>query len=207
VGKLAEANFALAVSNTVPARDVKSLVAHLKQNPGKFNFATPGNGTPQHLAMALFIDRYGVELAHVPYKGIGPALTELGGGTVEVMFATVHSVLPLVQAGKVRLLGVSGPARSPLVPDVPTFREQGVDMADGIDAWYGVLAPARTPPELVKRLNRDFTEVITSSEVKAQAAKQGITIDPATPAQLGELIKSDLKRWKKVVTDHHITAD
>ena len=207
VGKLAEANFAIAVSNSVPARDVKSLVAWLKQNPGKYNYASPGNGTPQHLAMSIFLERYGVELLHVPYKGIGPALTELGGGTVQVMFATVHSVLPLVQAGKVRLLAVNGADRSALAPDVPTFREQGVDMAEGIDAWYGVLAPARTPADVVTRLNRDFNEVITSPEVKAQAAKQGITVDPSTPAQLGALVKSDLQRWKKVVNDHKITAD
>jgi len=207
VAKLAEANFAIAVNAEVPAKDVSSLVAHLKQKPGGLNYATPGNGTPHHLAMALFMERHGVDVMHVPYKGIGPALTELGGGSVQLMFATVHSVLPLSQTGKVRLLGVSGAARSPLVPQVPTFREQGGDMVGGIDAWYGVMAPARTPPELVQRLHRDFIAVMNSDEVKAEAAKQGLSVTTSTPAQLGALIQSDLKRWQKVVTDHKITAD
>ena len=208
VARLAEASLAVAVNQAVPAQDMKSLIAWLKKNPGRINYATPGNGTLQHLAMALFMERQGVDLVHVPYKGIGPALTDLGGGSVEVMFTTVHAVLPVVQAGKVRLLGVSGGARNPLVPQVPTFREQGLDFAEGsMEAWYGVLAPARTPPELIERLNRDFTEVINSDEVKAEAARQGLVMRPSTPAQLGALIKSDIQRWHKVVSDHRITAD
>ena len=207
VAKLAEANFAVAVNAALPAKDVNSLVAHLKQNAGRVNYASPGNGTPQHLAMALFLERYGVEALHVPYKGIGPALTELAGGEVQVMFATVHSVLPLVQAGKVRVLGVTGSARNALLPQVPTFREQGLDSLEGIDAWYGVLAPARTPADVVQKLNKDFLAVVNSDEVKAEAAKQGLIMKPGTPAQLGTLIKSDLQRWQKVVTDHKITAD
>jgi tripartite-type tricarboxylate transporter receptor subunit TctC len=207
VAGLAEANFAIAVNTAVPAKDVKALVAHLKQNPGKFNYASPGNGTPQHLAMALFMQRYGLDLLHVPYKGVATALTELGGGQVQVMFATPHSVLPLVQAGKVRVLGVTGAARNPLLPQVPTLAEQGVDLPESIDAWYGVLAPARTPPDVIQRLQRDFTAVITSDEVRAEAARQGLTIKPATPEQLGALIKTDLQRWRKVITEHKIVAD
>jgi tripartite-type tricarboxylate transporter receptor subunit TctC len=207
VAPLAEAGFAIAVNHAVPAQDVKSLVAWLKQNAGRINYASPGNGTPQHLAMALFMERHGLDVLHVPYKGIGPAITELGGGSVQVMFATVHSVLPMVQAGKVRLLGVSSATRNPLVPQVPTFREQGVEGMDGVDAWYGVLAPARTPPALVQRLNRDFAAVLASDEVKAEAARQGLLLKPGTPAQLGSLIKADLLRWRKVVDDHKITAD
>jgi tripartite-type tricarboxylate transporter receptor subunit TctC len=207
VAPLAEAGFAIAVNHAVPAQDVKSLVAWLKQNAGRINYASPGNGTPQHLAMALFMERHGVDVLHVPYKGIGPAITELGGGSVQVMFATVHSVLPMVLAGKVRLLGVSSATRNPLVPQVPTFRELGVEGMDGVDAWYGVLAPARTPPALVQRLNRDFAAVLASDEVKAEAARQGLLLKPGTPAQLGSLIKADLLRWRKVVDDHKITAD
>lgn len=207
VARLAEAGFAVAVNAAVPAKDLAGLVAHLKSQAGQLNYASPGNGTPQHLAMELFMEHHKLDVMHVPYKGIATALTELGGGQVHVMFATPHSLLPLVQSGKVRVLGVTGAARSSLLPQVPTFAEQGVAAPEGIDAWYGVLAPARTPPELVQRLHKDFIAVINSDEVKAELARQGLTVKPATPEQLGALIKTDIQRWRKVVTDHKITAD
>jgi len=207
VAKLAEAGFALAVNHEVPVKDVSALIAHLKRNAGKFNYATPGNGTPQHLAMALFTERHGLDVLHVPYRGIAPALTDLGGGAVQLMFGTPHSLLPLVQSGKVRVLAVTGEARSPLLPNAPTFAEQGLDAMAGIDAWYGVLAPARTPADVVQRLHRDFIAVLNTDDVKAELARQGLVARPATTDQLRALIASDLQRWKKVVAEHKITAD
>ena len=207
VVKLAEAGYTFAVNSAVPAKDMASLIAYLKQNDGKINYGTPGNGTPQHLAMELFKSGAGVNVLHVPYKGIQGALTDLMGGQVQLMFATVHSMRPPIESGKVRALAVTGQARNPLAPDVPTFREQGIAYMDSVDAWYAVLAPARTPADLVARLNRDFIEVMNSDDVRSALAKQGLSIKTSSPEQLAAIIKSDLARWKKVVTDAKISAD
>ncbi len=207
VAKLAEAGFAFAVNPAVPAKDMASLIAYAKQQGGKLNYGTPGNGTPHHLAMELFKQRTGLEAVHVPYKGIQGALTDLIGGQVQMMFASVHSMRPFTEAGKVRLLAVTGATRSSTAPGVATFKEQGIDFMDAIDSWYGVLAPARTPPQLVAQLNKDFIDVMGQPDVVSALGKQGITIHTGTPAQLGALVKSDLARWKKVVTDAHIEAD
>lgn len=207
IAKLAEAGFTFAVNSNVPAKDMPSLIAYLKKNDGKVNYATPGNGTPQHLAMELFKAHAGVNVVQVPYKGIQGALTDLMGGQVELMFATIHSMRPPVESGKVRMLAVTGQSRSLQAPDIPTFKEQGIDYMDSIDAWYAVLAPARTPTALVARLNQDFVEVMNSEDVKSALAKQGLSVRTNTPAQMAALVKSDLARWQKVVKDAHIEAD
>ena len=207
VAKLAEAGYAFAVNPNVPAKDMASLMALVKKSDGKINYATPGNGTPQHLAMELFKSHYGLDILHVPYKGIQGALTDLMGGQVQMMFGTVHSMRPLEQSGKLRFLAVTGAARNPIAPEIPTFKEQGIDVMDGVDAWYAVLAPGRTPPDLVARLNKDFVEMMNSEDVKTALAKQGLSVRTNTPVQFAALVKSDMARWKKVVTDSRITAD
>ena len=207
VVRLADANYVFAVNPSVPAKDMKSLMAYIKANPGKVHYASPGNGTPQHLAMELLKSDFGLDVAHVPYKGIAGALTDLIGGQVEMMFGTVHSLRPYAEAGKLRLLAVTGTARNPLAPDVPTFREQGIEVMDSVDAYYFVLAPARTPPDVVARLNRDFIAVMNDEDVKAQLAKLGLSVKTNSPAELGAMVKADLPRWKKVVTTAGITAD
>ncbi len=184
-----------------------SLVALIKGSSGEINYASPGNGTPHHLAMELLKSHLGLDVVHVPYKGIAGALTDLVGGQVQMMFATIHSTRPMAQAGKLRMLAVTGAARSPQVPDVPTFREQGIDVMDTVDAWYGVMAPARTPPELVSRLNRDFIAVMSPDAVKADLAKLGLSVKTGSPEQMGGLVKTDLARWAKVVKDAGISAD
>ncbi|CAN5801142.1 tripartite tricarboxylate transporter substrate binding protein [soil metagenome] len=207
IARLADSNFSFVVNPAFPATDMKSLVALLKQNPGKFNYATPGNGTPHHLAMELFKSNLGVDVVHVPYKGIAGALTELMGGQVQMMFATASSVLPQVKAGKVRLLGVSGATRFALLPEVPTLREQGIDSMEGIDAWYGLMGPAHMKPDIVAKLAADFTEVMKSGEVQAELAKIGLTVNLGSAEQLAALIKTDMARWNKVVTTANIKAD
>ena len=207
VSKLAEASFTLAVHPGVPAQDMRSLIAYAKANPGKLNYATPGNGTPHHMAMELLKSTYGVFMVHVPYKGIAGALTDVMGGHAHLMFGTVPSVRTHAQAGKLRLLAVTGAQRSSQIPDVSTFREQGFQAMDVVDAWYAVLAPARTPPELVARLNKDFAEVMNTDDVKAELARQGLTVRTSTPEQLGELVRSDIARWQKVVSTAGIKAD
>lgn len=207
ITRLAEAGFAFAVNPAVPAKDMKSLIELAKKNGGKLNYASPGNGTPHHLAMELFKSGHQLDILHVPYKGIQGALTDLMGGQVQMMFATVHSTRPLEQAGKMRFLAVTGETRNPSAPDIPTLKEQGITDMDGIDAWFAVLAPGRTSPETIARINRDFAEVMNTPDTKAELAQKGMSVATSTPAQLAALIKGDLARWKKVVTEANITAD
>ena len=207
VTKLAEANFAFAVHPAVPAKDMKSLFDYIKKNSGKVNYASPGNGTPHHLAMELLKSKYNLNVSHVPYKGISGALTDLMGGQVELMFGTVHSMRPYAESGKVRLLAVTGQGRNPLAPNIATFHEQGIDVMDSVDAWYGVMVPAKTPAPIVAQLHADFTAVMGSDEIKAELAKVGIAVQTGSPAQMSNQVKTDLARWRKVITDAGITAD
>ena len=207
VSKLAEASFALAINPQVPATDMRSLIAYIKKSNGNLNYGTPGNGTPHHLAMELLKANQGLNVTHVPYKGISGALTDLMGGQVQMMFGSMPSLLPQAEAGKLKLVAVTGATRNPLAPQVPTFREQGVAVMDSVDAWYGVLAPAKTPEAIVARLNADFIAVMNLDDVKAELGKQGLTVRTGTPAQLSELIRSDLERWRKVVIDAGIKAE
>ena len=206
VMKMAVANFSMVANPAFPANDLAGLVALARAQPGRINYASPGNGTPHHLAMELLKLQTGANLTHVPYKGIAGATTDLMGGQVQVMFASLHSVLPQVKGGKLKLLGVTG-ARSPLAPGVPSFREQGMDFMDAVDAWYALLAPARTPPELIARLHQDMSAVLALPEVREQLANQGLTLQTGSPEQLATLLRSDLARWRKVIGDAKIVAD
>ncbi len=207
VAKLAEANLVLAVHPGLPAQDVKSLIALAKSQPGRLNYATPGNGTPHHLAMELFKSDNGIFVVHVPYRGIANATTDLISGQVEMMFGSVPSLRTQIQAGRVKALAVTGESRSDLLPAVRTFREQGYPAMDAVDAWYAVLAPARTPADLVQRLNRDFVEAMNRADVKSELAKQGLRVSTGTPAQITALVSSDAARWKAVVKRAGITPD
>ncbi len=208
IARLASAGFALIVNKNVPATDMRSLLAYIKSQPaGSLNYASPGTGTPHHLGMELLKSALGVNVMHVPYKGFSGALTDTMGGQVQMMLATVQSVLPQVQAGKVRMLGVTGAERSPLVPEVPTFREQGISTLEGVDAWYGVFGPARMPPALVERLNHDFMQVMEQQEVRRKLTDLGLIVRTSSSAELGALMASDIARWKKVVADAHIEAE
>ena len=206
VMKMAVANFCMVANPAVTANDLAGLVALAKARPGQINYASPGNGTPHHLAMELLKLQTGTHLTHVPYKGIAGATTDLIGGQVQVMFASLHSVLPQVKAGKLKLLGVTG-ARSPLAPGVPSFREQSMEFMDAVDAWYALLAPAGTPPELIARLHQDVSAVLALPEVRDQLANQGLTLQTSSPEQLAALLRSDLARWRKVIGEAKIVAD
>lgn len=204
--KMAVANFCMVANPILAANDLKGVIALAKAKPGQLNYASPGNGTPHHLGMELLKLQEHIDLTHVPYKGIAGATTDLVGGQVQVMFGSLHSVLPQVKGGKLKLLGITGD-RSPLAPSVPTFREQGVSFLEALDAWYGLFAPARTPPELVAKLNQDMSAVLAMPEVREQLAAQGLAVQNSTPEQLGTLVKNDLARWRKVIADAKITAD
>ena len=205
--KLAVANFALVVNPAVPANDLPALIALAKSKPGQINFGSPGNGTPHHLGMELLKQQQGFDMLHVPYKGISNATTDLIGGQVQVMFASFHSMLSQVKAGKLRMLAVTGGARSPQLPNVPTFKETGIELMDTVDAWYAVLAPAKTAADKIAQLHRDFSAVLALPEVREQMEKQGLAIQISSPEQLGSLVQSDTARWKKTVQDANLKIE
>jgi tripartite-type tricarboxylate transporter receptor subunit TctC len=208
VSKIALATYTFAVNpNVFPANNLQEAIALIRANPGKYNFASPGNGTPHHVGMELIKLRLGLNVTHIPYKGFAGAMTDLVGGQVHMMFTLIHSSIPHVRSGRIRALAVTGAQRSPQYPEAPTFREQGIDFMDDVDAWYAVMAPGRTPPELVARLNADVNAVMSLPEVRDNLVKQGMIPVTSTPAELAALIKSDLARWAKVIQDAKITLD
>ena len=208
VSKIALATYCFAVNpNTFPVNSMQEAIAAIRASPGKYNFASPGNGTPHHVGMELIKLRLGLDATHVPYKGFAGAMTDLVGGQVQMMFTLVHSAIPHARSGRIRILAVTGAQRSPQFPEALTFREQGIDFMDDVDAWYAVMAPGKTPRELVARLNADVNAVMNLNDVKDNLAKQGLIPITSTPQELADLIKSDLVRWHKVVTDAKITLD
>jgi tripartite-type tricarboxylate transporter receptor subunit TctC len=208
VSKIAVATYCFAVNpNVFPVSNMQEAIAAIKANPGKYNFASPGNGTPHHVGMELIKLNLGLDATHIPYKGFAGAMTDLVGGQVQMMFTLVHSAIPHARAGRIRILAVTGAKRSPQFPEAPTFREQGIDFMDDVDAWYAVMAPGKTPADLVARLNADVNAVMNLPDVKENLTKQGLIPVTSTPQELQQLIKSDLVRWQKVVTDAKIKID
>ena len=196
----------LAVSAATPAKDVKELVALIKAAPDMFSYGSIGAGTAQHLIGTQFSTAIGQPVLHVPYKGSGPLTTDLLGGQVSMSFDTVTPVLPHIKAGKLRALAVTTAKRSSTLPDVPTLQESGFAGFD-IGTWFGVLAPARTPADVVARLNTEMVKVIQSPDF--QKRMQDIGAEPIgnTPAQMAEQIAADTARFAKLVADNKITTD
>lgn len=188
-----------------PATDVASLLAAARDKPGALTYATPGVGTPHHLAMALFTQRTGADLLHVPYKGTAGAVTDLLGGRIDAMFLPVHVALPHIRSGRLTALATGGAERLRTLPDVPTLKEAGVDM-DSVDMWYGVLAPKGTPDDVVQRLNAEINRVLALPEVAAAFEAQGMVPATAAPAAFATLVREDAERWAEVIRAGRITA-
>ena len=206
IGPVAVGNLALVVNPSVPAKSVPELVALAKAQPGKLNYASPGSGTPHHLAMELFKLHFKVDLVHVPYKGTAGAVTDLLGGQVQVMFLPVHVALPQVQAGKLRMLAAGGAHRSPATPNVPSLADEGVADID-VDIWYALFAPAGLPKDEVALLNAETNAILADPEVRESLLKQGLNPTPGKPEDLTRTIETDLERWTKIVRAAQIKAD
>jgi 2-methylaconitate cis-trans-isomerase PrpF/tripartite-type tricarboxylate transporter receptor subunit TctC len=197
----------LMVANaTVPVKDVKDLVAQLKAKPDKYTYASAGNGTAPHYAAELFKLNAGVVMMGAPYKGSAPAITDTIGGQTQFMFPSLFTALPHVKAGKLRAFAVAGPKRSPLLPDVPTLKEAGVDGVD-VQQWYGFFAPAKTPKAIIDQLNKALNQVLTDKEVIKRMEEHGADVETSTPEKFGELVKTELTKWKAVVQRGKLTAD
>jgi len=195
-----------AVSANTPAATMAKFVALAKSKPGKLNYASSGNGTPQHLTMELFKLATGVDITHVPYKGAAEAMRDLAGGYVDAMILPVHTVAPLVNAGKVRLLAVLNEERSAVFPAVPTFKEAGYPGVES-SVWYGLMAPASTPPEVVRKLNDEINAILALPDVKEILVKQGLSPAGGEPERLSKLVRVELERWTRVIADAKIRAD
>lgn len=182
------------------------LVKAAKQAPGKFNYASPGVGTPHHLSMELFKNTAGVFLTHIPYRGTGPAVTELIGGQVDAMFLPIHVALPQIQAGRLVALGIGSDKRHPLLPTVPTLTE--VRAGDvNVDMWYGIFAPKDTPPDLVARLNAELKTILASDAVKTAFQTQGMDPSYSTAPEFADLVRRDAQRWADLIRVQNIKAD
>ena len=201
ISKLASSEYGLAVHPSLPASNVQELVALAKASPGKYTFASPGHGTPHHLGMELLKLSSGIDLLHVPHKGIGEALNNVQGGHTQVILSVAAGLAPHVAAGRMRMLGVSGPNRLPALPGVPTFRESGFEFLDAVRGWFGLAAPAKTPPAIIARLNAEVNAIAKQPDFVAQLAKAGQAASTGTPEELTALMKHEMETWAKVVRE------
>ena len=191
---------ALVIHPSVPAKNVKELVALAKAQPGKLNYASAGIGGPTQLTAEVFKRTAGVDIVHVAYKGNTAALTDLITGEVQMMFSNLLTSMPHVRSGKLRAIGLSSARRSAYVPELRTIAESGLAGFD-VTPWYGVLAPAGLPPPLLRKLNAEVAETLVLPDMQKRLVAQGIDLASNTPEQFSDLIKSELVRWRKIVRD------
>ncbi|MBV8839965.1 MAG: tripartite tricarboxylate transporter substrate binding protein [Alphaproteobacteria bacterium] len=196
----------MVVHPSVPAKDLKEFIALAKAKPGTLNYASSGVGTPYHMAGELFKAMSGTDIVHVPHKASGDARNAVIGGHVHMMIDAITTMAPNVAAGQVRALATTGTKRSELTPNVPTVAEAGVP---GYEAtiWLGIMAPAKTPKEIVEKLNGAIEKVVSQADVKELWAKQGAVPMTMTPAQFDAYLRADIEKWAKVVAAAHITAN
>lgn len=197
ISKVAAAPYVLLVHPSVPATSVKQLVALAKARPGKMNFGSGGVGVGIHMAGELFNYAAGVKVVHVPYQGAAPAMTALIAGEIDMMFNGLTPVLPHLSSGRVRVLAVGGPSRTPLLPGVPTILESGFDF--NTEGWYGVVAPRGTPQPVIDALHKALVQAMGSADMKARMTKLAIESGATTPAEFAKLIRDENERWSKVI--------
>ena len=196
----------LVVNSSFPAASVKDLVSQAKANPGKIHYASGGNGSAQHLPMEMFKLAAGIELVHVPYKGLGPAFNDVVAGQIPVMFAGMSNVFPHVKSGRIRALAIGSARRSDAMPELPTMQEAGVAGFD-YAAWAGFLAPAGTPASLIDKINSDLRKVLGLLEVRDKLGALGFEVSAGTPQEFGAKIEHEMAKVAKVVKEAGIRAD
>ena len=198
IGMMVTLQNIMIVHPSVQAKSLKDLIGLAKAKPGTINYATSGIGSPGHLATVLFETMTGTVLNHIPYKGGGPALTDLIGGQVPMFTAVISTAVPQVQAGKARALAVTGARRSEALPDVPTVAEAGVPGYEATN-WYGLIAPARTPKAAITRFHKDMVAALNSADVRQQLKDRGIDAAPGTPEAFTRFVRDEEKRWGPII--------
>jgi len=196
----------LAVHPSLPAKNVKELIALAKARPGQLTYVSSGVGASGHLAGAMFDSMTGTQMVHVPYKGMSLAVSDLMGGQVSMTFGTSLSVIPHVRTGRLRALATTGAQRSPALPDLPTIAESGLP---GYEAslWYGFVGPARMPPEIVQRLNTEIAAILAQPDTREKLASQGVDARSTTPDEFARILTADVARWAKVVQKLGLQAE
>jgi tripartite-type tricarboxylate transporter receptor subunit TctC len=195
-----------AVGNDVPIRNARELVDYARANPGKVSFGSSGNGAAAHLTTELFKSMTRVDMVHIPYKGAAPAMTDLLGGRIQLLFDAASGIMPNGKAGKIRMIGVSADKRLAAAPDVPTFIEQGF-AGFTASTWAGVLAPAGTSPTIVGRLSAEIAAVVRMEEVRTRFDEMGIVAVGGTPAEFDAFITAEIEKWGKVIREAKVTAE
>ena len=205
IAHVLEAEGLLVVNPTLPVKTIPELIAHLKSNPGKLSYASAGVGTASHLAGELFKGMAGVDMAHVPYKGNAPAITDVMGGQTHMIFATMPTVIQQARAGRLRPVAVIGAARTKALPEIPTIAETlpGFEVGN----WVGLFAPAGTPPEVVRRWNAEVQRIMTSAEVQPRLEAEGARFVPSTPESFAAFQRDESARWGKMIREAGIKVE
>ena len=206
VAPIATSPLVLVVNVSVPANTMREFIALAKREPGKLNYGSAGPASINHLALELFNVRAGVDVVHVPYKGIAPATLDLISGQIQAMTGTVSATLPYITEKRVKALAVTGARRSPLLPDVPSWQDEGVPNADVINYW-GIVAPAGTPHDVIAKLNAETNRMLAQPDVRARLEREGAEVLPGSPEKLGTLIETDLAKWKKLIVDAKLSLE
>lgn len=196
----------LSVHPSIPVRSVKDLVTLAKAQPNALTYGTAGSGSASHMAMALFESMAKIKMVHVPYKGTGPALTELLGGHLGLMFDVIMTSLPHTQSGKLRTLAVSSLQRSPIVPQVPTVAESGYPGFEAL-VWFGLFAPAGTPPDVVRKIQEESARALATPKMRETLNSQGLVVVASTPADFGKRVANEIAKWRKVIQETGIKLD
>ncbi|MGO4152698.1 tripartite tricarboxylate transporter substrate binding protein [Cupriavidus sp. YAF13] len=206
VGTMGTSQHVLVVTNSLPAKNVKELIALAKSRPGQLSFGSAGTGSTFHMAAELFKSESGTAILHVPYKGGGPAMVDTIAGQVQLSFPVLSAALPQVQAGKLRALAVTGPKRSPLLPNVPTIAEAGLPNY-AFETWFIVSAPAGTPKEVIAKLNQTLNQALAAPEIKARLLKEGFEPLTMSPSQADTMLHKEIKRWAAQIKQAGITPE
>lgn len=206
ISQVATSSLVAVVNPALPVRSMKDLLQYAGKQPQGISFASPGTGTPLHLAGEMLKGMSGIRMVHVPYKGSGPALTDLIGGQVDVMFDVIGTSLPHIRSGKLRAIGVTGLQRDKLLPDVPTLVEQGLKGFD-VTVWYGLFAPAKTPPDIVRRLESAVIKIAAQPDVRERLATLALTPAADGRAALAQRINEEIPRWARIVKESGVKVE
>jgi hypothetical protein len=206
IGRVGYSPTVMVINTTVKAKDVKELIKVMKEKPDAFSFASAGNGTAPHFTAELFKIATQTQPVHIPYKGSAPAITDTIGGQTQLMFPSLFTALPYIKSGKLNALAIAGSKRSQVLPNVPTLKEQGVDGVD-VEQWYGFFAPAKTPKDVIAKLNQSLNMALADPEIIKRIEGHGADVEASTPEQLAELVKNDLQKWKTVVQRAKLQVD
>jgi tripartite-type tricarboxylate transporter receptor subunit TctC len=196
----------LVLHPSVPANNVRELIKLAKSKPGQLNYASVGAGSPNHLGVEMLKFMTGIDMVHIPYKGTAPAVTDLIAGQVSLMFNSMPSVLPQVQAGRLKGIAVGSAKRSPAAPDVPTVAESGVPGFEYV-TWYGLFAPANTPKDIIAKFNTEVVRILQDKEIAQRFAREGAEPAPGTPEQLAKFMRAEHEQWKKTIAAAKMKLD